>query len=221
MYNYCERKSSLLSAEPINVISNASFILVGLALLFVVKKDHQAVILSLMLVTIGIASALYHAFANILTGVLDVLSILLFASTYFFLVNRRILSLSRINCYIAILIFIIYLLVSEFILFNLGLRINGSEAYLPLLVLLVSYAIVISVMEKKVNIIMFLSFFGLLMSLAFRTFDKQICANLSFGTHFIWHILNGGCLGMLILSFFKYSKKMNVQPLRNSNEQAK
>ncbi len=37
-----------------------------------------------------------------------------------------------------------------------------------------------------------------LISLTFRTLDRDICTSLPLGTHFIWHLMNGAMIAALL-----------------------
>ena len=59
---YCERTSTLLLAEPINLFSNLFFVIVGI-LLSRRKTDNKILKrLAYMFVVIGIGSGLFHSF---------------------------------------------------------------------------------------------------------------------------------------------------------------
>ena len=45
-----------------------------------------------------------------------------------------------------------------------------------------------------------------LLSVIFRTIDRDICASLSLGTHFLWHLLNGLMIGLLLQMLIRTGK---------------
>ena len=63
---YCERNGAGFWHEPINALTNLIFILAGFILVLKTRPNRLCIFLSLQIILIGIASFLFHTFANIL-----------------------------------------------------------------------------------------------------------------------------------------------------------
>jgi hypothetical protein len=81
---------------------------------------------------------------------------------------------------------------------------NGSGAYLPALVasVLVSIQLLRSGHPAQLNLSLASTIF--FVSLIFRTADQVLCSFVTFGTHFIWHILNGLVLALYLEAAIRY-----------------
>lgn len=96
---YCERTDFSLWAEPLNAISNLSF-LAGAVFLFLqsrkpqFREQFQLRIYSLLILAIFVGSSLFHTLATQWAALVDVLLILVFAAYFLFqvLVRRFFLS---------------------------------------------------------------------------------------------------------------------------------
>jgi hypothetical protein len=78
---------------------------------------------------------------------------------------------------------------------------NGSYAYLPALTALMWVAYRLDNEERRGAIFLAAGLFAL--SLSFRTIDMTVCPIFPFGTHFIWHGLNGVVLYLLLRAAMK------------------
>ena len=84
---YCERLDPSFWAEPINAISNLSFIVAGF-FIWRLRSPHSALMATLMIL-IGLGSFSFHTFANRLTGLLDVVAIALYLVAFAFLIPKQ------------------------------------------------------------------------------------------------------------------------------------
>ncbi|MEM9097847.1 MAG: hypothetical protein AAGC79_04925 [Pseudomonadota bacterium] len=95
---YCERMSPEFWAEPVNAITNAAFIIAGIACLIYArvmhKRDGAVTYLSLLICVIGIGSFLFHTFATRWAALTDVVPIMLFILSFFTIAMNRFLDLS-------------------------------------------------------------------------------------------------------------------------------
>ena len=80
---YCERLDASFWAEPMNAISNLSFIVAGLLLWR--KRSPRSTLMAILIILIGFCSLSFHTFANRLTGLLDVLAIAMYLARYLWL----------------------------------------------------------------------------------------------------------------------------------------
>ena len=195
--NYCERLGPGLWAEPVNAITNLCFIVAAYWAWRIVRGDRPAEMLCLLEVVIGLSSLAFHTWAVPLTGALDSLSILVFIVAYIYLATGRVLGLGRTASALAAVGFI-----PGSILLAIGLArvvgpLNGSVAYLPVLLLIPVYAALARDRATAAGLLVGAAI--LAASLTFRTIDDAICGSLPLGTHFLWHILNGIMLAHMIV----------------------
>jgi len=194
-FDYCERTSHSLIAEPINLITNLAFI-ISAALLFNYTRKQSVPPrigdygLILNLFAIGVGSALFHSFANFLTEMMDVIPILTFQLVWLWHYFSRIFGFSF---WLKVLLLVVYF-VANMLIPMLPMPdpdpTNGSMAYggslLVMLVLSFHYR---SVSNHSPNLLLTMTGVFIL-SLTLRTIDKNICGSFGLGTHFFWHCLN-------------------------------
>jgi len=192
---YCERINPGLWAEPINFGSNIAFFIAAWAIWQL--ADRQQVsnypgILMLISLTgaIAIGSSLFHLFATQWAYWLDVIPILLFQLCYLWLYLRQIIKLNQVLTMLSVAGFFgVFLTFRQF-----QDLLNGSMVYFPAFLVLLTLGIY-HFQQSKQERFMLLSAAGVfLVSLTFRTIDQVICPYFSLGTHFLWHLLNGGLL---------------------------
>ena len=213
---YCERLDPGFWAEPVNAVTNLSFIL---AVAFAFRStsrdrtlDPAVGILLALVCAIGIGSFLFHTFATRWAAFTDVAPITLFILTYLILIVRRGF---RWPWTWAVLVGVVFLPVSIAVASGArmatGGLLGGSSGYLPALgALVVSGALLLRINAAAGRAL--LQAAGLfLVSLTFRTLDQPLCNLVPLGTHFVWHILNGVLLGFLVVTMAK------MQPKHNSN----
>ncbi len=197
---YCERTSSTFWAEPVNALSNLAFLIAGyLILRFYLNqckergekthKDFWILLLIGLIFIVGIGSFLFHTFATLWALIMDVIPIMVFGFIYLGVALKRVIKLNYIKSGICLGLFIL-------IFFNLDLilpeeSLNRSGTYLPYLIALIIFAVILS-FRKDSNSKTFWIASGLL-ACAFisRMVDMVLCPYFPLGTHFLWHILNG------------------------------
>ena len=195
---YCERLGPGFWNEPINASTNLIFILVGFILVFKTMPNKLCLFLSIQIILIGTASFLFHTFANILVGLIDTVSIMLFGVTYIFGSNYYLLKLSTVTSLIIAFCLVPFsFIVSQLTIMSFG-SLNGSTLYLSFIILFVTYSYLIRKEFAQMSTILFCSALFLAISIFFRTIDIISCNSISVGTHFVWHIMNGLLLGTLV-----------------------
>ena len=195
---YCERLGPGFWNEPINALSNLIFILFGFILVFKTMPNKLCLFLSIQIILIGTASFLFHTFANILVGLIDTVSIMLFGVTYVFGSNYYLLKLSTVTSLIIAFSLVPFsFIVSQLTIMSFG-SLNGSTLYLSFIILFVTYSYLIRKEFAQMSTILFCSALFLAISIFFRTIDIISCNSISVGTHFVWHIMNGLLLGTLV-----------------------
>ena len=90
---------------------------------------------------------------------------------------------------------------------------NGTTGYLPPFLALVFFGGVVIARGSPAgwyNIVAAIIFLG---AVTFRVMDPLVCDVLPVGTHFMWHVLNGLMLGVLMAATTRYAKpRMSQAP---------
>ena len=206
---YCERTGPGLLAEPLNAVTNLSFFLAAWAGLALARRAGRLtasvqVLIGLTL-AVGIGSTLFHTFAQRWAGAMDVLPILLFIVTYLFLALWRYFGMRRAEA---------AALAVGFLFFAAGLRraaaatlppaFEGATGYLPALVALLACGALLAARRRIVGAWLLGTGAVFAASLTFRALDRQLCEQIAVGTHFMWHILNGLVLGLLLAAWIRH-----------------
>jgi hypothetical protein len=192
--NYCERLSPGLMAEPLNALSNLSFIIAAWFLYRCYRKhglrDLPVAVLIGMVFIVGVGSSLFHTFANNLTMLADIIPIMVFVLSYLFFALIRLLGFSKSKARLSLLVLLLASAATSFA--PPELRFNGSVQYFPCL------AALFLVAWKSHQKLLYLASAVFSCSLIFRSVDMALCNEFSEGTHFIWHLLNGVLLYVLV-----------------------
>lgn len=232
---YCERTSAAFWAEPLNAISNLSFIFAALWGWSEAKKrgrtDPMTVVLIVLAGMIGIGSFLFHTFANTWAELADVIPIWTFVLLFTLVAIRRIggvqpgriaIGLGAILAVVAILIAATSAgdenqaanaptLAAQQVTDTAhdhdhghnhdhgaeNTLLNGSEQYLPAVLALLAFTFLSHRNGHPIAPWITGASVTFMISLTFRTFDMHLCEIWPYGTHFIWHILNGAMIALL------------------------
>jgi hypothetical protein len=223
VFLYCERGTNeALFAEPLNAASNASFLLAALAAILLLLRrprelrsaDHFLFIALVFL--IGLGSLSFHLLADRASMLADVIPINVFMLVYLgFALNRFL----RVPPGWTVLILIGFVgsvaLTMQVKCWGGGIGfpgaevsgasecLNGSLVYLPALL---AMAIVGGLMvERRDPAAPYILWAALIfaISVTFRSLDLALCDAYQFqgrriGTHFVWHLLNGLALFLLL-----------------------
>ncbi|MEG4395996.1 ceramidase domain-containing protein [Microcoleus sp. BROC3] len=188
---YCERLIPGLWREPLNAISNVSFIIAAWAIWQLAQRHHKIFlgiwILIALATSIGIGSFLFHTFATRWANLLDVIPILLFQLCFIWLYSRRVV---RMNSGYAGVLLAAFFFFSDFSKQFINL-LNGSLSYAPAFLVLLGLGLYHYRQQKREPFILLAATGVFLLALAFRTIDRAICPFFSTGTHFLWHLCNG------------------------------
>ncbi len=207
--NYCERQTSDFWGEPVNALTNLIFVLVGFVLAFKTKKDNLCLCLSVQIIFIGVASFIFHTFANRLSALLDVACIIFFGITYIFGVNLRFLNTSYLVAILLATLLIPFSFVISFLTVITVGEINGSSWYISFVVLFLMYSFLLKNVFPNLSRALFYCAPFFVVSIILRSTDFIVCNSIPLGTHFIWHIMNSFLLGALVWFFYK-SAKINL-----------
>ncbi|SON55913.1 Ceramidase [Hartmannibacter diazotrophicus] len=208
---YCERLGPGFWAEPLNALSNLSFVLAGLLGLWLNARharDGFVALLSAGVIVVGIGSFLFHTFANRLTGLADVIPIWSFVVLYIVFALRRFFGQSwlRVARTMAIAIVVAFGVMAIVPGDGSG-TLNGSLQYLPAILGLVVFSAALSLARHAAARYILAATAIFLVSLAFRTVDIAVCEDWPLGTHVFWHLLNGTMLGVLLVAAARHGVK--------------
>ncbi len=204
---YCERTSSAFWAEPVNAFSNIAFLIAGYLTLRLylnqckdrsenANKDFWILLLIGLIFVVGIGSFFFHTFATLWALILDVVPIMVFSFIYLGTALKRVMRLTYLKAGIYLGLFIVLFFNLDRILPDESL--NHSGTYLPYLVAIVAFAIILS-FRKDPNAKTFWIAGGLLAcALLARMVDIVLCPCIPLGTHFLWHIFNAFMMYTLI-----------------------
>lgn len=206
--NYCERLSPAFWAEPVNAVTNASFIIAAVVALVLARRrgglEPGLAALILLVCLIGIGSFLFHTVATRWAVLADTVPIQIFILTYFALAMRRFVGLPWWGAGLATLAFVVYSALGGMALSGF-VDLNGSEGYVPpLSALLVVGAALWAAGRPGPGAALIVGALIFAVSLAFRTADMAVCSAFPLGTHFMWHTLNGVLLGYLVIAMMRF-----------------
>lgn len=205
---YCERAGPGLWAESINLTTNLAFILAAFfAWQAYRKKSRQPVpigflILLISTASIGIGSSLFHSFAQKWARITDVTPIAFFAIFYVGYVAKQVLRFTppRVMGAYALLGGLTTL---SLLLFDTRTT-NGSSIYFGLLAFLFLMGLWSKTRAKEVAPLFYWAASLFSLALLFRSLDLYLCGVIPIGTHFLWHLLNGVVLFLLLLTLIKH-----------------
>jgi hypothetical protein len=128
---YCERVGYSLLAEPINAISNLSFIVAAWAAWRLAKRTGTLTTGVKVLIALAgataIGSMLWHTFANTLSLYLDVIPIVLFITGFLWLYVRNVMGKSVGFAALSLGAFFL----SALLVRPIGDAVHGAPSYLP------------------------------------------------------------------------------------------
>jgi ceramidase len=188
---YCERIETGLLAEPVNVVTNAAFLVAAWAAWSLARRSNAIStdirVLTALSIMIGAGSGLFHAFAAGWARILDEVPILLFQLWYLWIYARRIMALRARFAATSIAGY----LVAAIFCRRFPHLLNGSLVYAPALILMLWLGLYHFLQNKRERFLLLTTLGIFLASLTFRSIDDAVCAYIPIGTHFLWHILNG------------------------------
>jgi hypothetical protein len=223
VFRYCERGANeALLAEPINVISNLSFLfaaLIGLQLLLWRPREERSAdhyLLVFLVLAIGFGSLAFHLFATEGTELLDVVPIGLFMLVYLgFALNRFLGVPVGLSVLLVIGFTAIMAMTGQVQCWDGGVGLpgpeiqgakpclNGSVFYLPALIALIVVGLLAEERGHRAAPYLLWAAAILAVSITLRSLDFALCDRVliegrKVGTHFAWHVLNGLALFLLL-----------------------
>ena len=196
---YCERTSPGLFAEPLNLFSNISFVLAGIwglrykrnasNLFSGTLSRNEFGSLCYLAIVVGIGSSLFHSIATRWAQLADVIPIGIFLVIFLWTTLKKGFNLNTRDSALGILGFIIVSgLFSAVVPKSFA---NGSQSYFGTwftLSVLSKFAKLKSLSFSPNLAAATALFFA---ALVFRSIDMNICSDFAYGSHFMWHGLNG------------------------------
>lgn len=205
---YCERLGPGYWAEPLNAVTNAAFLIAAALVWRRTRGLALARWLAVVLAVIGVGSWLFHTHANRLTGLMDVLPILVFIVSYVFAASRDFLGLKGWQAGLVAAGFVPYA-AATVPLWSLIPGLGSSAGYMPVPVLILFFAWLMRGKAPGTARGLVIGAGILCLSLLMRTLDGPLCDAVPFGTHFVWHILNAVMLGWMIEVYVRHVTRMS------------
>lgn len=188
---YCERTGPRLLAEPLNALSNGSFLIAAGAAWALARRSGGLSaglwLLIALAASVGIGSGLWHTLATPWAMVLDVVPIALFLVWTLWLYARTVL---RLSLPIALASMAAFLGLSAY---AQGFEeiLNGSIAYAPALIILLGLGAYRARRATAGRYALLLGAGAYAIALVFRVADPEVCSAFPIGTHFLWHSFTG------------------------------
>jgi hypothetical protein len=206
--SYCERTDAAYWSEPVNALTNASFLVAAFLCWRLLEgtRDLGARFLTVVLFAIGIGSFLFHTHAQVWAALADVIPIQLFILGYLGLATVRFFGLPAWTGAAAIVLFFPYNYVVSLAIGSAFGPMNGSVGYMPVPILIAGYGIALRGRAPETALGLLVGAGILAVSLVFRTIDQAVCDAFPLGTHFLWHLLNGVMLGWMILVMHRHGR---------------
>ncbi|WP_416897530.1 MAG: hypothetical protein ACMVY4_19005 [Minwuia sp.] len=194
---YCERLVPGFWDEPLNAVTNLSFIVAAVLIARLAGKDGtlarpSLLIPLLLLIATGIGSFLFHTLANSWSGAADTLALgfCLLATIYF--AARRFLGMGWLTAFVWPAA-----MIGGAFLFGRFAPVPGAF-YLGPFAAGIAISALLLVRGHPAGRWIGAAVLVFVPSFIFRTLDGPLCEDWAFGTHFLWHILNGVVLGLAI-----------------------
>jgi hypothetical protein len=188
---YCERLAPGFWAEPVNALTNFSFLVAAFsawrlaAARRVLSTETWALIL--LIAAIGIGSLLFHTFATGWAMTADVIPILLFQVVFVWVYGGRVIGWGIPGRLLSVALLLAGVAVGA----RYPEPFNGSLGYAPTLLVLFGLGTHHLLNAPKERSLLLLATGVLALSLTFRSIDLAVCDDWPLGTHFFWHLLNG------------------------------
>lgn len=225
IFLYCERgQNPAFWAEPFNAVTNAAFIIAALAAArdYVAappdRRPLAAAPLIALTFVIGIGSFLFHTYATRWASLADSIPIAVFMVAYFAFVLRRFMGLNWLLVLLGLAAFFAMIRYAGSIQCSYGELLpitaragarclNGTVAYAPAFLALLGSAAVLA--SHPAGRAIALASVVFLTSMTFRTLDLELCEQSGIGghlrgSHFMWHVLNGLTLYILLRAAIRH-----------------
>lgn len=217
---YCERTSAAFWAEPVNALTNIAFILAALWAADTARRTGRGGIdISILIglaALIGVGSFLFHTFATGWSALADVAPIWSFVLLCIFSALYRIggVAPKRIALGASGLASVLLIALLVGLSGDSGAPLapdaprappplNGSLQYAPAWIAMVVFSILAIWRRNPVASWILAATLIFTLSLTMRTIDPMWCNTLPLGTHFLWHLLNGLMIGLVLQALLR------------------
>jgi hypothetical protein len=188
---YCERTAPGLLAEPLNAVTNLSFIIAAWAAWFLANRTGRLSPgvwgLIALATTVGVGSGLWHTYATSWALLLDIVPIFFFIIWFVWMYTR---SVARMSIPVA-LAWVGAFVVGTFFARGFAQVLHGAPIYTPGLVVVLALGVLHANQQTDERFTLLAAGGMYALALFFRTIDNEVCLNLPMGTHFLWHSLIG------------------------------
>lgn len=222
VFQYCERGTdTALWAEPLNAISNSGFFLAALifwqCLLWREPQERDAdhYLFIALVFLIGFGSLSFHLYANVGTGLADVIPIALFMLVYLGVALNRFLNVPPgWTVFLVVGFASLMAATAQLHCWDGGIGpkgtvegskacLNGSMYYLPALAAMIVVGMVAAERHHKAATYVLWAAVVFIVSVLLRSLDFALCDNVvidgrEVGTHFMWHLLNAVVIFLLL-----------------------
>lgn len=205
---YCERTSTAFWAEPWNAVTNLSFIVAGgwgwREARLRGERNPLVWMLIALAFAIGVGSFLFHTYAQVWAALADTVPIWTFVALYCFVAASR---LGGVRPGLVLAGALVLAAVAALLIANSGdapeaprgpAPLNGSLQYAPAVVAFALFTAVAYWRGSPLRHWVAAAGAVFLLSLTARTFDHAVCAALPLGLHWIWHLLNGVVIALVL-----------------------
>ncbi|WP_410667027.1 hypothetical protein [Amycolatopsis sp. cmx-4-68] len=177
---YCERVAPGLWGEPLDSLSNLAFLVAAVLVWRLAAGNRVGRLLAGLIGLVFVASTVFHLLATRWAAVADSAAILVFMLVYVVVFVRE--YWSRRFAWVA---------APVFLALTFGTALLGGGLYLSALIGLGVFAAVLAFTRDAYWTHYAIAGAIFALSLSLRTLDRDVCAYVPVGTHFLWHLLNG------------------------------
>lgn len=215
---YCERTGAGFWAEPVNALTNIAFLAAAAWMARQLATQPGGAgrwwdlwLLVVLTAVVGAGSFLWHTLRTPWTQWADIIPILLFINVFLASFLVRVAAAGVLATLVALL---------AFNAINIGLQmalpaqlLNGSVFYVPTWLALAGIGAYTFGRNRRSGRLLWLATGIFALSLALRTLDRPLCAATGLGTHFGWHLLNGGLLYTVTRALWVFGRRQaGAQP---------
>ncbi len=192
---YCERVGPGLWGEPLNSLSNLAFLVAAVLVWRLAGGDRTVRVLAGLIGLVFAASTVFHVLATRWTAVADSLAVLVFMLVCAVVFARRYWSPRWA-----------WVGAPVFVALTVGTALLGGGLYLSVLIELFAFAALLAFSRDAhwTHFAVAGALFAL--SLSLRTLDRDVCAYVPAGTHFLWHLLNGVVLYLVSRALVRHDR---------------
>jgi hypothetical protein len=207
---YCERASTAFWAEPVNAWSNLAFPVAALWAALAARRRGGATpafwTLVALAALIGLGSFLFHTFANVWSEYADTIPIWTFVAATIYVSGSRVVGVQPGPAVGALLVAAVVVVVVFVSATDPSPAVppppdplNGSGQYALALLALAGFTAFAWLRRLPSRGLLVAATLAFLAALTFRTIDLRVCAAFPLGTHFLWHLLNGLMVGLVLM----------------------